>query len=137
MTFLLDANVILERALMRSAHADVTELFALATGNQLCVSRFSLHAIAWYMTPRNRDGFRRLVMDLSLAGVAVADLSLDELIPVVDAMDRHALDFDDAFNFTVAEKFGLTIVSLDSDYDRTPRGRLTPAQVVAQLRSTP
>jgi len=123
--------------LMRSKQADVAELFALATGDQLSISRFSLHAVAFYMTPRNRDGFRRLLMDLSLAGVSIVDLALDELHRVVDAMDGYALDFDDAFNVVVAEKLGLTIVSLDTDYDRTPRGRLSPTQAVQSLRTTP
>ena len=55
MILLLDANVILERALMRAQRTDVVELFSLATGDQLTVSRFSLHAVAFYMAPRNRN----------------------------------------------------------------------------------
>ena len=124
----------LDRALKRARHVEVNELFSLATGDQLSISRFSLHAVAWYMTPRNRDGFRLLVQDLKDAGVSVIDLSIEELNLVVDAMDRFTLDFDDAFNFAVAEKLDLQIVSSDADFDRTPRGRLTPAQAASELR---
>jgi len=134
--FLLDANVILDRALKRARHVEVDELFSLATGDQLSVSRFSLHAVGWYMTPRNRDGFRLLLKDLSDAGVSVVDLSMVELISVVDAMDRFKLDFDDAFNCAVAEKLDLMIVSSDVDFDRTPRGRLTLDQAVTALRKS-
>ncbi len=41
------------------------------------------------------------------------------------------LDFDDAYQYTVAGKFDLIIVSFDHDFDRTPRGRKTPEQVTA------
>lgn len=134
MNFLLDANVILDRALARARHVEVDELFSSATGDQLSVSRFSIHAVAWYMTPRNRDGFRKLVSDLTDAGVSVVDLSMSELARVADAMDQFTLDFDDAFNCVVAEKLDLTIVSSDVDFDRTPRGRMTPSQAVATIR---
>ena len=49
-------------------------------------------------------------------------------------MSRLTLDFDDAFNYVIAEKRDLVIVSFDKDYDRTPRGRKTPAQVLTTLR---
>jgi hypothetical protein len=41
----------------------------------------------------------------------------------------HNLDFDDAYQYSAAEKYNLTIVSFDSDFDRTPRGRKTPAEI--------
>jgi uncharacterized protein len=135
LNFLLDANVIIDKALVRARHGDVDELFALLTGDQICISRFSLHAVAWYITPRNPDVFRRLCMDLSFAGVRVVDLALDELPRALDAMASYRLDFDDAFNLAIAEKYDVSIVSFDTDFDRVPRGRQTPAQVVAQLKS--
>jgi hypothetical protein len=47
---LLDANVVLDLALKRARHPEVQELFKIATGDQLSISRFSLHAVAWFMT---------------------------------------------------------------------------------------
>ena len=44
-------------------------------------------------------------------------------------MQRFNLDFDDAYQYVAAEKFNLEIVSFDSDFDRTERGRKTPDQV--------
>jgi hypothetical protein len=88
------------------------------------------------MAPRNRDGTRKLFLDLSDAGVGIVDLALGELPTVIDAMDRHTLDFDDAFNYVVAEKLDLTIVSSDVDFDKTPRGRLTPAQAAQAIRGS-
>ncbi len=43
------------------------------------------------------------------------------------------LDFEDACQYVAAENHGLTIVSYDAHFDATPRGRRTPAQVLAEL----
>jgi hypothetical protein len=50
---------------------------------------------------------------------------------VADRAQRFNLDFDDAYQYVAAEKYGLTIVSFDSDFDRTERKKETPAEVLA------
>ncbi|RPI37410.1 MAG: PIN domain-containing protein [Methanoregulaceae archaeon] len=40
------------------------------------------------------------------------------------------LDFDDAYQYVVAEKFDLALVSFDTDFDRTDRKRLIPADIL-------
>lgn len=47
-------------------------------------------------------------------------------------IERFNLDFDDAYQYVAAEKYNLTIVSLDSDFDRTERGRRDPAEVLVE-----
>jgi len=47
-------------------------------------------------------------------------------VPIVRR--KFGLDFDDAYQYLAAEKYGLTLVSFDSDFDRTERGRNTPAK---------
>lgn len=42
------------------------------------------------------------------------------------------LDFDDAYQYVAAEEYGLTLVSFDADFDRTERGRKTPAEVLSE-----
>jgi len=39
------------------------------------------------------------------------------------------LDFDDAYQYVVAEKFDLMLVSFDTDFDRTDRNRIIPANI--------
>ena len=41
-----------------------------------------------------------------------------------------SLDFDDAYQYVVAEKFGLTLVSFDTDFDRTDLKRIIPAGIL-------
>ena len=47
------------------------------------------------------------------------------------------LDFDDAYQYVAAETHNLTLVSFDADFDRTERGRKTPADVLKELREMP
>jgi hypothetical protein len=56
---------------------------------------------------------------------------------LADAKSRFNLDFDDAYQYVAAEKHDLTLVSLDADFDRTERGRKTPADVLKELLETP
>jgi uncharacterized protein len=43
---------------------------------------------------------------------------------------KFGLDFDDAYQYITASRQDLTIVSLDSDLDRTDRGRRTPGEIL-------
>jgi len=52
---------------------------------------------------------------------------------VVAAMDRFGLDFDDAYQYCVAEREHAAIVSFDAHFDQTDRRRLSPTQVLRQL----
>ena len=45
-------------------------------------------------------------------------------------MYQFRLDFDDAYQYVAAEKYGLTLVSFDADFDRTKPGRKTPDEVL-------
>lgn len=52
-------------------------------------------------------------------------------------MEQQNLDYDDAYQYTIAKKYNLTLVSFDSDFDLTERGRQTPSQVLLSLASDP
>lgn len=54
-----------------------------------------------------------------------------DIIALVDVAALYHLDFDDAYQYVAAEKYQLVIVSFDSDFDITARGRQTPGQVLA------
>jgi len=56
-------------------------------------------------------------------------VSMDDMEAVVNAATMYNLDFDDAYQYVVAEKHGLGLVSFDSDFDRTRRGRKAPSEI--------
>jgi predicted nucleic acid-binding protein len=49
---------------------------------------------------------------------------------VIQASRRFKLDYDDAYQYALAEKYNLILVSFDSDFDRTKRGKATPADIL-------
>ena len=44
--------------------------------------------------------------------------------------DKFNLDFDDAYQYAVAAKYELQLISFDTDFDRTERKRKEPIEVL-------
>ena len=75
--------------------------------------------------------FRQFLRDvIDSVGITMVSLNAEELTTVIDTAASFALDFDDAYQYSIAEKYELTIVSFDSDFDRTTRGRRLPADLI-------
>lgn len=66
---------------------------------------------------------------INQGGIRVVQLKTSELANLCDINQKFKLDFDDAYQYAVAEKHNLTIVSFDHDFDKTKLGRKTPAQL--------
>jgi predicted nucleic acid-binding protein len=64
-------------------------------------------------------------------GARVARLGEAEMRELVRVSQEFTLDFDDAYQYVSAEKYDLTLVSFDGDFDNTERGRQTPLDVLA------
>jgi predicted nucleic acid-binding protein len=129
LSYLLDTNVILE-LLLDQDKADEAEAFLRRVPtDQLFLSDFSVHSLGVILLRRNLENiFEQVVLDdLIASGVGVVGLPTGELPLVVQAAKRFRLDFDDAYQYTVAAKHTLQLVSFDNDFDRTDRERITPA----------
>lgn len=76
------------------------------------------------------DVFEDFLLD-TVEGSGVTRLRLDTagLNQLLAVRKQFQLDFDDAYQYVAAERYNLTLVSLDSDFDHTERGRKTPAEV--------
>jgi len=59
-------------------------------------------------------------------GIAVIGLDPKEVLALAEVSKRYHLDFDDAYQYAVAQKYGLQIMSFDADFDHTERGRKIP-----------
>lgn len=133
--YLLDTNIWLERLLGQSHSADVGLLLDKVPAEELLMTDFTLHSLGVIL---NRLGHRtvlsQFVQDVLIDGaVALVRLPPLAMHHVVRIMDRYNLDFDDAYQYVVAERENGVIVSFDKDFDRTGRGRLTPAQILARI----
>jgi predicted nucleic acid-binding protein len=62
-------------------------------------------------------------------GIKVSSISAEDMESVIDAAQKFSLDFDDAYQYAVALKYNLTIVSFDKDFDRTEKGKKIPSDI--------
>ena len=101
--------------------------------DQVFITEFSLHSIGLMLVRRGRpDTQFAFVQDTIIdRDVHVVSLPLDPFLRLGEIMRDLRLDYDDAYQYAVAEHFNLRLVSFDADFDGTPLGRSTPAQVLA------
>jgi uncharacterized protein len=133
--YLLDTNIWLERLLGQSQSKVVGELLNKLPANQMMMSDFTLHSLGVILNRYHQQAiFKLLVQDVLIDGdVRLASLSATLMPRVVDILDKFQLDFDDAYQYVIAERENAIIVSFDKDFDATPKGRQTPSQVLAAL----
>ena len=131
--YLVDTNVWLERLLDQDRAGEVGQFLAQTPTRQLLISDFSLHSIGVILGRLGEHHvLPRFVEDVFVrGGVCLATLAPGALPRVVEVMDRFNLDFDDAYQYVATEQFQATMVSFDRDFDRTDRGRQTPAMILS------
>ena len=57
--------------------------------------------------------------DIIASGIRVISLTTDDFPLITGASERFHLDFDDAYQYAAAERYGLSMVSFDKDFDQT------------------
>ncbi|MBC7078983.1 MAG: type II toxin-antitoxin system VapC family toxin [Methanothrix sp.] len=136
MRLLLDTNIFLEVLLDQDSAKEAKDLLSAVEEHELFLSDYSLHSIGLLLFRRGQhDVFQRFLEDMIFdGGVTVLVLPVREIGAVAQVARRFKLDFDDAYQYTVADRFGLTIVSFDGDFDQTERGRRTPKDLLGDKR---
>ena len=132
MRLLIDTNVFLEIILEQEKSEAARDLLAKTEGHEFFISDYSLHSIGLLLFRRKQhEVFQKFLHDITVnAGVTVASVSVDDMGAITDAARKFRLDFDDSYQYATAEKHDLTLVSFDSDFDRTERGRVTPEEIL-------
>ena len=131
--FLVDSNGFVE-ILLRQQQAEETMRFLNnAPRSDLFLTEFSLYSIGIILLRRKlHDTLVSFVNDMVIdAGIGVIRLETRDMEDVCRTTRSLGLDFDDAYQYVAAEKHGLTLVSFDSDFDKTERGRNTPQEILA------
>ena len=132
--FLLDTSIWLEMLLAQERADEAERLLRHIEPSRGFMSQFTLYPLGIILFRFQRhDAFLRLIEDVFRSGFGLVKLDVEDMPTVVEAARAFRLDFDDAYQYVAAEKHGLILVSFDADFDRTPRGRRTPAQVLAAL----
>lgn len=130
--YLLDTSAILEFLLDQEKADEVEQLLRNTPPESLHISEFTLYSLGIVLLRRKMyDTFLRSVDDmLMMGGIRLVRLGIENMQDIVRVARRFNLDFDDAYQYVVAEKYDLTLVSFDAHFDSTERGRKTPAEIV-------
>ena len=132
--YLLDTCILLEYLLDQDKADDVEKLLVRASGIAMCITDFSLYSVGINMLRQKlADQFTEFVDDVLVAGqVRLLRLGPSDMAAIAEAARRFGFDFDDAYQYIAGEKHDLTLVSFDADFDRTERGRRTPADILGE-----
>lgn len=133
MKFLVDTNIFLEVVLTQSKAIDAQEFLSKTEEHEFYISDYSLHSIGLLFFRRKQHHvFRQFLTDMiSIAGIKMIALLPKDMEDVINTAQKFGLDFDDAYQYVTAEQYGLTIISFDSDFDRTEKGRKTPGDIAS------
>ena len=117
MSFLVDTNVFLEILLNQPGRAKCEQFLQQSTG-ALAIADFSLHSIGVIALRRQQAGLFADFLSDSLPNLELLHLDRIGYPAVARAAQLFDLDFDDAYQFTVAKAHGLVIVTQDQHFAR-------------------
>lgn len=132
MRLFIDTNIFLEVILEQENAEDAETVLSKTQEYDLFISDFSLHSIGLLLFYRKQQHiFQQFLKDMITdGGLIITSLLINDMEGVVSVSQRFNLDFDDAYQYVIAEKHDLTIVSFDSDFDRTEKGRKSPTEIL-------
>ena len=129
---MVDTNIWLELLLNQEKSEVVSEFLTIIPPTQLYVSDFAIHSIGVILSRLKKlDTLNMFLNDLFING-QIVQISLEplDLIDVTNNIKKYNLDFDDSYQFTVAEKFALTLVTFDKDFKVVGLKKKTPQEII-------
>ncbi|GAB4542451.1 MAG: type II toxin-antitoxin system VapC family toxin [Anaerolineales bacterium] len=135
MQALLDANIFLEILLAQENAESAKALLSQSAHHQFFITDYSLHSIGVLLfRMKKRETFSAFIEDVLInGGVRLLALRPDEMSQSAIFAEKFGLDFDDAYQYTKASHYKLTLVSFDSDFRRTDSGCKTPAEILREI----
>jgi len=109
--YLVDTNVFLE-ILLTQEKQDACRKFLEANVGSLYISDFSLHSIGVILFRNNKEEiFNKFLKDI-IPNLEIATLPKMSYEDLADIKKKLGLDFDDAYQYHVARKHNLKIVTM-------------------------
>ena len=130
--YLVDTNVWLERLLDQEKSDIASEFLNSTPTDSLFVSDFSIHSIGVILSRLKKyEVLKKFITDLFINGqIELLILDSIDLLDVIDNIKKHKLDFDDSYQFSIAQKFDLTIVTFDKDFNAKGIKKKTPGEII-------
>lgn len=112
---LADTNIFLEILLQRKKSA-ICKAYLDDNASSLFISDFSLHSIGLILLKGNAIEILRKFLADSFPAIRILTLPTNAYESLIEAAQKFALDFDDAYQHAIAKNFNLKIATLDQDF---------------------
>jgi uncharacterized protein len=130
--YLVDTNIWLERLLDQDKSDIVSKFLNTIPLDQIFISDFALHSIGVIMSRLNKlDVLDKFVNDLFFNGL-IEQISLEpnNFIDIISNIEKFKLDFDDAYQLTLCQKYDMIIVTFDKDFSTKGIIKMNPEDVL-------
>jgi predicted nucleic acid-binding protein len=130
--YLVDTNIWLERLLDQEKSDLASKFLDSSPIDSLFVSDFSIHSIGVILSRLKKyNVLEKFLNDLFVNGqIELLSLYSVDLLDVIENIKKHKFDFDDSYQYTVAQKFDLTIVTFDKDCNVKGIKKKTPEEII-------
>lgn len=132
--YLVDTNVFLEGFLEQQKVEEVRSFFQRTDLKKIFITDISFHSLGIILFKLKKSHlFISFLDDMVMdGGINIVSLLPDELRELEKIAQDFKLDFEDAYQYLAAEKYNLQLISFDKDFNRTERGRNTPAKIIGK-----
>ena len=128
--YLIDTNIFLEALLEQEKCTEVKSFLTTADFEKLFMTDLSLHSIGIILFRLKKFGlFVSFINDVVIDGIGILSLNPGELKSLDKIIQKFNLDFDDAYQYSVAKKYNLQLISFDRDFNRTEIERKEPHEI--------
>jgi len=122
--YLVDTNIFLEGLLHQDKADDVRVFLQSIDFNTIFMTDLSLHSIGIILFRLdNFELFISFLEDVVVDGIGVLSVEPENLKILDQIIQKFSLDFDDAYQYAIADKYALQLISFDKDFDRTDSKR--------------
>lgn len=115
--FLADTNIFLE-VLLAGNKAETCKAFLDQNPGKIHLSDFSLHSIGVILFRQRKELFFKHFSRMCQLIRGSYSLANESYLKLPEIKQRFNLDFDDAYQFQVAEDHKLAIATMDKDFNR-------------------
>ena len=117
MTFLVDTNVFLE-ILLSQDKKEHCKMFLNNNIGILNITDFSFHSIGVILFRyAKEDIFQKFIEDV-IPNIQLVSLPIKLYMEVINAKRNLNLDFDDAYQYSTAKYYELTVATMDKDFKK-------------------
>lgn len=136
MIYLADTNIWLERLLQQDRANEVEQFFSVIPSDKIAISDFALHSIGVILSHLKKpEVFFSFITDVFGRGdVQMVSLNASEHLELSKPLKELALDFDDAYQYLIANKYQLTLVTFDKDFNKADIPVMGPLEALQDFK---